>query len=150
MAQGKSHLLPSLTTRVSHPGPLKLTLAPGCTSSQGLESSLVEAWSRWKQQGWSGGCGTHRVSALASVADSVLPGLPAEGPSMENTVHTLSGVFSQSLMEGPGEDFGSNSSSMEVESRGYGVRSHPKLPREFEAASATLDGGPGLRQPRLR
>lgn len=149
MAQGKSHLLPNLTTRVSHPGPLKLTLAPGCTSSQGLESSLVEAWSQWKHQGWSGGCGTHRVSALASVADSVLPGLPAEGPSMENTTHTLSGVFSQSLMEGPREDFGSNSSPMEVESRGYGVRSHPKLPRELEAASATLDGDPGLRQPRL-
>lgn len=46
-------------------------------------------------------------------------------------------------MEGPGEDFGSNSSSMEVESRGYGVRGHPKLPRELEAAWATLDGGPG-------
>lgn len=90
-----------------------------------------------------GGCGTHTVSALASVTDSVLPGLPAEGPSMENTAHILSRVFSQSLMEGPGEDFGSNSSSMEVESRGYGVRSHPKLPREFEAASATLDSGPG-------
>lgn len=62
---------------------------------------------------------------------------------MENTAHTLSRVFSQSLMEGPREDFGSNSSSMEVESRGYGVRGHPKLPRELEAAWATLDGGPG-------
>lgn len=62
---------------------------------------------------------------------------------MESTVHTLSRVFSQSLMEGPGEDFGSNSCSIEVESTGYGVRGHPKLPREFEAAWATLDGGPG-------